>query len=160
MGNEVEIFRSYIKSKGLRNTREREEIVQEIFSNTGHFDVEGLYMKLKRRGSKVSKASIYRNIPLLIDSGLIREVSYKDGHMHYEHVHGRAHHCHLSCIECGKVVEFVEPSIKEVEKRLESRYGFKIIEHRLDVMGYCKECLKKRLGKVKEDEKTRRNGNG
>ncbi len=142
MTDEIETFRAFISKKGLRNTPEREEIIREIFSIQKHFDVDELYLRLRNKGSKVSKASIYRNIPLILECGLIREVWHEDGHMHYEQIYGARHHCHLRCVECGKVIEFVDDEIKYIEKRLEKKYDFKIIDHRLDVKGYCSKCRK------------------
>ena len=150
MADEIETFRAFISEKGLRNTPEREEIIREIFAIQKHFDVDELYLRLRNKGSKVSKASIYRNLPLILECGLIREVWHEDGHMHYEQIYGYGHHCHLLCVECGKVIEFVEEDIKEIEKRLEKKYDFKVIDHRLDVKGYCKRCrneMKKRASK-------------
>ncbi len=140
MGNEIELFRSFIKEKGLRNTPEREEIILEIFMSQDHFDVDELYLRLRNTGSRVSKASIYRNIPLIIECGLIKEVWHEDGHMHYEPIYGHAHHCHLRCLGCGKVIEFVENDLKDIQKRLGEKHHFDIVDHRLDLVGYCSKC--------------------
>ena len=142
MGEEVDLFRSFISQKGLRNTPERMQIIEEIFSLNVHFDVDELYLRLRRKGSKVSKASIYRNIPLILECGLIKEVWHEDGHMHYEPFYGQAHHCHLHCLRCGKVIEFFEEDLDTIEKRLAKKYHYEIIDHRLDVIGYCPECKK------------------
>jgi len=143
LGNEIDLFRSFITNKRLRNTPEREEILTEIFSSPDHFDVDELYLRLRRKDSRVSKASIYRNIPLIIECGMIREVWHKDGHMHYEPIIGNAHHCHLRCMRCGKVIEFIEKELKSIEERLQIKYDFQITEHHLDVSGYCSECKEK-----------------
>jgi len=143
MGDEIDLFRTYVSHKGLRNTPEREEIINEIFAMQDHFDVDELYLRLRRAGSKISKASIYRNLPLIKDCGLIREIWHEDGHMHYEPIYGQKHHCHLRCLKCGRVIEFVEKELRAIEKRLKSKYDFEIAEHRLDVTGYCSDCRKK-----------------
>lgn len=140
MGDEIDLFRSFLSKKGLRNTPEREEIIKEIFSSHNHFDVDELFLRLRKRGSKVSHASIYRNMPLIKECGLIREVWHEDGHMHYEHIYGHTHHCHLRCVKCGEVIEFVEKQLEDIEKRLGKRYNFKILNHSMDVTGYCPEC--------------------
>jgi Fur family ferric uptake transcriptional regulator len=140
MAKEIELFRSFIKAKGLRNTPEREEIILEIFMSQDHFDVDELYLRLRNTGSRVSKASIYRNIPLIMECGLIKEVWHEDGHMHYEPVYGQTHHCHLRCLGCGKVIEFVESDLKDIQERLAKKHDFDIVDHRLDVVGYCSEC--------------------
>lgn len=142
MGDEIGYFRSFIAEKGLRRTPEREKIIEVIFSDPDHFDVDELYLHLRHKGSRVSKASIYRNIPLIMECGLIREVGHTDGHMHYEPVFGHIRHCHLRCVQCGTVIEFVEEELEEIEKRLAQKYDFQIMEHRLDVTGSCSTCKK------------------
>ncbi|MBW2028551.1 MAG: transcriptional repressor [Deltaproteobacteria bacterium] len=140
MGEEIDLFRAFISKRGLRNTPEREEIIREIFSCNDHFDVDELYLRMRNKGSRISKASIYRNIPLIMQCNLIREVWHEDGHMHYEPIYGQGHHCHLRCLKCGTVIEFYDEELGKVEKRLERKFDFEIIEHRLDVTGHCSEC--------------------
>jgi len=140
MGGEIDLFRLFITKKGLRNTPEREAIISEIFSYHDHFDVDELYMRLRQKGSKISKASIYRNIPLIMECGLIKEVWLENGHMHYEHIYGHKHHCHMRCIRCGKVIEFVEKALEEIERRLSKENDFQVIDRRMDITGYCSDC--------------------
>lgn len=140
MKSELEIFQDYIRQQGLRRTPERELILQEIFAIHEHFDVEGLYLQLKQKGARISKATIYRAIPLFIDCGLIREVDFSGGHWHYEHIYGHGHHSHLRCLTCGKVLEFEEPVLAQVEQRLAHEYGYNIVTHQLEVRGYCPAC--------------------
>jgi len=140
MGDEIDLFRRFISKRGLRNTPGREEIILEVFSSIDHFDIDELYLRLRKKGSRISKASIYRNIPLIMQCNLIREVWHEDGHMHYEPIHGQSHHCHLRCDRCGRVIEFYEEALKEIEKRLEIKYDFQILDHRLDVTGFCSHC--------------------
>jgi len=111
-----------------------------------HFDVDELYLKLKGKGSKVSKASIYRALPLFIECGLIREVDFRDGHWHYEHIYGHALHCHLRCLGCGEVQEFEEPGLQLLEERLSRKYRYQIKGHQLQVQGYCAACRQKDWG--------------
>jgi Fur family ferric uptake transcriptional regulator len=146
MTSELQIFQNYISRRGLRRTPEREEILREIFSVHRHFDVDELYLQLKGKGSKVSKASIYRALPLFIDCGLIREVDFSDGHWHYEHIFGHAHHCHLRCLGCGEIQEFEEPGLLLLEERLAQKYRYRIKGHQLLVAGYCADCQPKDRG--------------
>lgn len=135
-------FRAYIREQGLRRTTEREAIVEEIFSSPGHFDVDGLFLRLRNKKKQISKASVYRTLPLLIQSGLIREVYFEDGHLHYEQIYGHPHHCHLRCSSCGKVIEFADEETAKIEQRIKRRSGFVITDHRIELLGYCPECLK------------------
>ena len=138
---EIEIFRKFIHKRGLRNTRERESIVKEIFSSADHFDVDELYLRLKKK-TGVSKASIYRTIPLLIEANLITEVYLEDGHMHYEQVYGRDHHCHLRCNKCRKIIEFSDPRLPEIEREVAEKIGFVPEGHKLEITGLCPTCAK------------------
>lgn len=140
MPAELEIFRRFIRSRGLRQTPERERIVEEIFRKREHFDVDELFLRLLSQGKKISKASIYRTLPLLVDCGLIREVNFVDGHWHYEQIYGQPHHCHLRCLSCGTIVEFEEPLLAAVEEKLANGFGFQITNHVLEVQGYCPRC--------------------
>ena len=144
MGDEIDLFRRFISKRGLRNTPEREEIILEIFSSIDHFDIDELYLRLRKKGSRISKASIYRNIPLIMQCNLIREVWHEDGHMHYEPLYGVSHHCHLRCLRCGEVIEFVAGEIKAIERRLAEKHNFEIVDHRLNVVGLCSKCRKGR----------------
>ncbi len=140
---EIEIFKEYIRRKGLRFTPEREIIVREIFEIHDHFDVDELYLRLRNKGKKLSKASIYRTLPLLIDCGLIQEVYHEDGHMHYEHVYGHEPHAHVRCLECRKVEEFTDHRIKEIEEHITKEFGYRLTGLRFELLGYCPDCLKK-----------------
>jgi len=115
--SELHIFRKYLQKKGLRYTPEREQIIKEIFSTHDHFDVDTLYLRMRQKGLQISKASIYRLIPLLIEAGLIEEVFFEDGHMHYEHIYGHEPHCHLRCIGCKRIEEF-----RDLETRIGLRW--------------------------------------
>ncbi|MEA1992646.1 MAG: transcriptional repressor [Thermodesulfobacteriota bacterium] len=141
--SELQVFREYIQKNRLRYTQEREQIIKEIFATHDHFDVDSLYLTIRRKGINISKASIYRLLPLLIEADLVQDVFFEDGHMHYEHIYGHEHHCHLRCVECGKIEEFTDPRLKDIEGDLGERFGFKILKHKLDVKGLCPECRDK-----------------
>jgi len=140
MKSEIQVFREYLRRHNLLRTTEREQILQEVFAIHGHFDVDELHLRLKNKHSKVSKASIYRALPLLIECGLVLEVDFSDGHWHYEHIYGHAHHSHLRCLGCGEILEFEEPALRMVEEQLARQYGYRIKGHKLQVHGYCGIC--------------------
>ena len=140
MKSEIQVFREFIRKKGLRNTPEREAIIEEIFATHDHFDVDELYLRLKNKKKKISKPSIYRVIPYLLESGLIQEAYFEEGHLHYEHIYGHGHHCHLRCVKCGKTIEFQEKSLRRLEKKLAEKYDFVVKDHKFEVLGYCPKC--------------------
>ena len=143
MINQKLVFKNYLKSKGLKFTPERRLILEGIFSLSGHFDIEKLYNKLHRETGEISLATIYRTIPHLIESGLIREVMRCHDRPQYEKSSGYPHHDHLVCIRCGKIFEFRDNEIEKLQDRVCQRYGFKPIEHRLGIRGYCRSCRSK-----------------
>ncbi|NPA94599.1 MAG: transcriptional repressor [Thermodesulfobacteria bacterium] len=141
--SELDIFRDFLKRHGMRYTPERETIIKEIFATHEHFDVDSLYISMRQKGLRVSKASIYRLIPLLIQANLIEEVFFEKGQMHYEHTYGHEHHCHLRCQQCSKIEEFSDHRMAQIEEELTKRFNYKILRHRLEVIGLCSDCQKK-----------------
>jgi Fur family ferric uptake transcriptional regulator len=139
LAEEMAAFRSYLKAKGFRVTREREAIAEAILRNHEHFDVDELFMALRSK-KPISKASIYRAIPLMIESGILAEVYLEDGHMHYEKVYGREHHSHLRCLNCRRIFEFSAPELAQVEKRIARQEGFKSLGHKFEIWGLCSHC--------------------
>ncbi|MEW6263165.1 MAG: transcriptional repressor [Thermodesulfobacteriota bacterium] len=147
MEQEIKVFQDLIRRRGMRHTREREAIVREALSSNGHFDVDELFIRLKKKKG-VSKASIYRTIPLLKEAGLITEVYLENGHMHYEPVFGRDHHCHLRCLNCKTVIEFSDKRLGEIEAEVAERYGFFSEGHKLEIVGLCPRCRTRQTRKI------------
>ncbi len=135
-------FRKFLVSSGLRLTREREAVVDEVVDRRGHFDPEELHYALKGKGGKVSRASVYRTIPLLVDAGIIQKVENTDKHAHYELVLGRLHHDHMLCTRCGKVIEFYSDELERLQERLCKAEGFRGNSHTLEIKGLCRECAR------------------
>lgn len=136
---ELGSFRAFLRSKGHRVTSERESVAVAVLQNHGHFDVDELFLHLKAEAG-VSKASIYRTIPLLIEAGILAAVYLEDGHMHYERVYGREHHSHLHCTACGSIVEFSVPQLPLIEKEVGEKYNFKSEGHKFEIWGLCSKC--------------------
>jgi len=135
-------FIDFLDTKTLKFTPEREYILDAVFSIHKHFDVEDLFQTLKQQGKNISRATIYRVIPLLLESRLIKEILHCMGNVRYEHIFGHEHHDHLICIGCGKVIEFHEEKIEKMQEEVCKKYGFKSVEHHLGIKGYCKKCQK------------------
>jgi Fur family ferric uptake transcriptional regulator len=137
---EEDKFKEFLLTKGLKLTKERKEILDEILSLQKHFDPEELFIRLRAKGSKVSRASIYRTIPLLIESGLIEEVEKIDRHAHYEKISSDKHHDHMICLKCGKIIEFYSPTLEMLQNEICEKENFICIKHSLEIHGYCKDC--------------------
>ena len=139
-------FKKYLKSRKLKFTPERKLIAECIDSFSGHFDVEGLYAKIHKRNHYLSVATIYRTFPHLISAGLIKEVLRCRNRPQYEKEFGFPHHDHLVCMRCGKILEFRDDRIEKLQNEVCRKYGFKSIEHRLGIRGYCKNCYSRIKG--------------
>ncbi|GAG53227.1 unnamed protein product, partial [marine sediment metagenome] len=99
-------FDEHLAQKGLKFTPARRTILKGAFSSHKHFDTDTLYEKLRAKGENISRATIYRTLPLLAESGLVKETLRCQGKVSYEHIFGHEHHDHMVCIKCGKVIEF------------------------------------------------------
>jgi Fur family ferric uptake transcriptional regulator len=140
MGNPKDEFIKYLKKEGLKLTPEREAVLDGVFSIHKHFNADELYDKIRAQNKRISRASVYRTLPLLVNSGLVNETLRCQGTTSYEHTYGHEHHDHLVCIKCGKIIEFKEDKIEELQDAVCKRYGFLPTEHKLGIKGYCKKC--------------------
>lgn len=133
-------FLDFLRERGMRVTQERLVLFDEIFSRHGHIDAEDLLEGMKERGEKISRATVYRNLDLLVECGLVRK--YRLGHDRYlfEHVHGGQDHDHLVCTACGRVVEFVSPGIAALQTEICRAHGFVPERHTLQISGVCEAC--------------------
>jgi Fur family ferric uptake transcriptional regulator len=135
---EVEdILRGYLDEKNLRKTPERFNILRAIYGRDGHFDAEALYMELKQQGLKVSRATVYNTLDILVDCGLVSKQYFGDAITKYEKSYGYRQHDHLVCTVCGRILEFCDPRIERVKTMVESVYGFRIDSHTLHFYGEC-----------------------
>ncbi len=140
MMNETERFRRFLKSKGLKFTPEREVVFGEVLKSGDHFEAEDLLFRLKDKDTRISKATIYRTLPLLIEGGWLRKVIFNERHMHYERDSGVRQHEHLVCANCGGIIEFSDKKIHGQLDEICRRHGFEPRSHWLEVAGFCKKC--------------------
>ena len=96
----IEIFQKFLAEKKLKWTPERRAIIGEVFASHDHFEADDLLFRLKKKDIRVSRATIYRTLELLVDSRLARKVSFGEEHTHYEHTYGHKHHDHLVLYDC------------------------------------------------------------
>ncbi|MCD6549044.1 MAG: transcriptional repressor [Thermodesulfobacterium sp.] len=138
----VKDFKNFIKKKGLKYTSEREEILKEILKSKQHFDVDELYMKLRKKGSKVSKASVYRTIPLLVEAGYIQEVYKQDSRSYYEVTLDKLPHIHFICIKCKSVDEIIDDYLAERIQEEAKNRNYTPLTYHLEIFGICHKCKK------------------
>jgi Fur family ferric uptake transcriptional regulator len=140
MTHAMQVFARHLNARNLRLTKERKAVLEEIFSHQGHLEVEELSHSLRRKKTRASRATIYRTLDLLTESGIVRKVDLGHGHGHYELALDRPDHEHMICLECGKVIEFSDGDIHRSLDNLCKKKGFKRTSHRFQVFGYCKRC--------------------
>ena len=144
MRDPVELFREHLRSKNMRCTQERDEIVRALSKTKKHFRIEDLVTDLKAKGSAASRATVYRTIPLLIESRMIRVAESNPGEESaYEYIYGRGHHDHLYCTRCNAHIEFEERGIEMLQMDVARHYGYKLVGHRLELYGVCPQCREK-----------------
>lgn len=138
-----EKFWKYLRSKDLRFTPQRELILREVFSTHDHFQADDLFARLYIKDKRISRATVYRTLSLLAEGGFLREVISGERHGHYEHVLGHLHHDHLVCADCGRVIEFRNRKIEDLQRQVCKDHEFEPKTHRLEIEGLCKECRRK-----------------
>jgi Fur family ferric uptake transcriptional regulator len=139
---QIESFVKYLGTRKLKFTPERKTILQEMFRSPGHLEVEDLLYSLRRKKKLTSRATVYRTLELLVDSGIARKVDLGHGHSHYELVVNHPHHEHMICLACGKVIEFSDKTMERSLNKLCKKSEFEHTSHRFEIFGYCGKCRK------------------
>lgn len=141
---ERQTFLQFLRDRGHRVTSERLALFDEIFAQHGHIDAEELLAAMKARSLKISRATVYRNLDLLVGCGLARKQRLGRNRFLYEHVHPGQRHDHLVCTGCGRVVEFVSPGIAALQTEICRAHGFSPTQHTLQISGLCNACAETR----------------
>ena len=137
-------FQEHLGRKGLKLTRQREEILRCLMSAQRHLGVDEIYALLKRQDPAIGRATIFRTVKLLQECGLVAEVGSMNAGMKFELKADRPHHDHMICVECGRITEFQSPMMERFQDGAIRRHGFVALWHRHEIFGRCKECLKRR----------------
>ena len=132
----------YLAKAQLKQSRQRNFIVEEFLKLDAHVSAEDLYSSLKNTVHNPGLATVYRTLNLLKEAGLVDQKQFADGKAVFEVLDPHAHHDHLICTKCSKVLEFANEDIEVLQKQVAKRYGFRLTHHSLDLFGLCADCQK------------------
>lgn len=131
-------FAEHLERTKQRKTPERFAILEEIYRRTDHFDAESLYIHMKTQSYRVSRATVYNTLELLVSCDLVTRHQFGSNTARYERAYGRRQHDHIICTNCGKVLEFCDPRIQQIKDMMGDLLEFNVESHSLNLYGTCK----------------------
>ncbi len=138
--SKMEILKSYLEAKGLKATAQRDYIADVFFKTNTHISLEELLKKVKRKTPNIGYATVYRTMKLLTECGLAISRQFGDGQTRYENLPENGHHDHIICIRCSKIAEFQNQKIEQLQAEAAKKLGFTVVNHKLELYGYCSDC--------------------
>ena len=136
-----QVLRDYLLRHGLKASRQRDVIADVFFRAPGHLRVDELLQEVRKIDPKVSQATVYRTMKLLTECGLAAARNFFDGQTRYERSDARGeHHDHLICTHCGRIVEFCDERIEDLQDRVAQEHGFVVTQHKMELYGLCDDC--------------------
>ena len=135
----IDVFTRFLNHHNHRKTPERFSILNEIYSIDGHFDIDSLYEKMNKKNYRVSRATLYNTIELLLDCGLVRKHQFGKNQAQYEKCYFDHQHDHFIDTDSGEVKEFCDPRIEQIKKTIEEIFEVEIVNHSLYFYGTKKK---------------------
>ena len=137
---EMQVLIDYLRERNLKVTPHRELILETFLDHEGHRSVEDIHRSVKAQDPRIGYTTVYRTMKLLTECGLAREIDLADGITRYEHLFNHEHHDHMICMECGTSIEFFNADIESVQDAASEQLGFKVLDHKLQIYGVCRNC--------------------
>lgn len=131
------IFREFLKQRGQRQTPERFAVLEEIYATRDHVDADELYLRLQQKGARVSRATVYNTLELLLECDLVVKHQFGTNQAKYERAYSYWQHDHLICLDCGELFEFCDPRVQSIQEMVADIYQFDIHHHSLNFYGHC-----------------------
>lgn len=131
------IFRTFLKKRNKRQTPERIAVLEEMYETGDHIDADELYVRLKQKGTGISRATVYNTLELLVECELVVRHQFGKKQAKYERAYSYWQHDHLICIDCDELFEFCDPRVQGIQEMVEDIYGFEIENHSLNMYGRC-----------------------
>ena len=125
-------------AKGVKLTEQRKIIAKIMSDSQDHPDVDELYKRASAIDKKISIATVYRTVKLFEESGIVAKHDFKGGKARYEEL-SESHHDHLIDIKTGEIIEFVDDEIEKLQKKVADKYGYKLVDHKLELYGLKKK---------------------
>ena len=138
---------AHMEGRGLRSTGQRQLICEVFFASREHASLDDILLRVRAENPRVGYATVYRTMKMLVESGVAHERKFADGVTRYELRDMETHHDHLICLNCGKIVEFKEPRIEELQEQVARRHGFQVRYHKHELYCVCLDphCAEKKI---------------
>jgi Fur family ferric uptake transcriptional regulator len=140
----TENFTRFLKTKKHRITKERLLVLENLYKNDSHIDAENLFIMMRKKGIKVSRATVYNTLQLLLQANLINRSNFGESHQHYEPILSDKQHHHIVCSFCGKVEEFSAKALDKIQQNICTEHKYKFVSSAFQIMGICEKCLKQK----------------
>lgn len=134
----LERFRAFISDRGLKSTRQRDEIASWFFESRGHLSADQIYREIQKASPGIGFSTVYRTMKLLCEAGLVSERHFGNAEALYENV--SSHHDHCICTSCGRIIEFENEEIESLQQEVAAKFGFRIDSHKMELYGRCAQC--------------------
>jgi len=140
ISGKLDQLKSYLEGRGLKSTAQRDYIAGTFFRSSTHISLDELLRKVRRKNPNIGYATVYRTMKLLTEAGLAIARQFGDGQTRYENLPEDGHHDHIICIKCSRIIEFQNQKIEQLQAETAKRHGFKVLDHKLELYGYCSRC--------------------